>query len=130
MNKSEIIESIAYVGIPSGTTLVEHSDPVFGLTVAGFDHANSGGMKIMAARMFADQLKNDTADLPEVPDAALFCRLHNAVLDFHSAQLDDCFFEEIRADILCTNRAIAAKIREIAGELRITYKEPRNPSLD
>lgn len=130
MNKSEIIDSIAYVGIPSETTLIEHSDPALGITVASINRFDADGLQILATRLFADQLKDDTADLPEIPDAALFYRFHTAVLAFHRTQLGDCLYEEIKADILSSHQAIVAKIRQIASKLEITYQEPEDHLLD
>lgn len=125
MNKSDIIESIVYAGIPSGTTLVEHSNPTLGLTVAKITPANAGGLKILAARIFADYLKDDTADLPEVPDANLLRHLHNAVLTYHQIQVDNCMFEEVQASLVTEHRDMTARIHQIANELEITYKAPK-----
>src|SRR3989344_5014978 len=124
MNKSDIIESIAYVGIPSEAILIEHSDPTQGLTVTSFGLGNVGGLKIVAARMFADQLTEETADLPDAPSADLFELLHKAILNFHQTQLNNCLFEDIETEIVSDHQKIVAKLRQIAGKLGIAYKEP------
>lgn len=130
MNKSEIIDSIAYAGIPSGTKLVEHSNPTLGITVAKFIPANADGLKILAARILADQLQADTADLPEVPDAAFFLRLHSAVINFHRREVDACCFESVEEVIIGVHRIAVEKIRHTANKLKIVYREPVDPLLD
>ena len=60
MKKPEIIEYLANAGVPEGAQLVECDAPG-GLRVSAIDASNAGGLHIMAARFFADDLLDDPA---------------------------------------------------------------------
>ena len=131
MTKTEIIQSIAYVGVPSGSCLVEHDVPELGLTSFGVHTGNdTGGLKIIAARMFADQLTADTESLPETPDDGLFIRLHRSASEFHRLIAETTFIDAVEEEVVDTHRKVIRRLREIALKLGIQYEEPYDPLMN
>ena len=124
MNKAEIIEYLANAGVPEGTVLVERDLPGIGLTVATVTAGNVGGLHIMAARMFAQQLAFDTAGFPDRLTPELLSRLHRSSKEFHENVVAGATFEAVREEARETYEKVVKRLREVAVKHGIQYEEP------
>lgn len=131
MNKTEIINALAYMGVPSGSELTEREIPGLGITTFGV-HAGSdtGGIKILAAQMYANHLNAEVGSLPENPNPTLFSKLHRASSDFYQVVAGNTIIEEVEAEAIDMHRAVVKRLREIAHKLGVQYEEPDDPLLE
>jgi hypothetical protein len=129
MTKSEIIDAITHVGIPQGSRLTEHATAIPGVRVSLITQTDASGLELMAARMHAQILAQNTAGLSEVPSAELFVKLHKSVVDFTRAVVDALFEEELEAKEIEHHKQVITRLRGIALKLGIQYEEPEDPLL-
>lgn len=128
MKKEEIIQALADCTIPEGATLTERT-LTSGFTVARITSGHTGGLNIMAARMLANALRTQTAELPDKPDAVLLGEIHKAIVSFDKATLDALTIPTLEQAIIENHRTIVGKLRQIAQELKIVYTEPEDNLL-
>ena len=124
MNKKEIIEYLANASVPDGAQLVERDLPGIGLRVATVTVGNVGGLHIMAARCFAQQLAADTADLPDALTPALLSRLHRSSKEFHENVAASATFEAVEEEARETYKKVVERLHEVAVKHGIQYEEP------
>jgi len=120
---------VAYAHVPDGAQLVEHDEPISGLTISRVEGEDTSALYILAARMFADYLEMGTRDLPENPNSKLFETLHTGALQFNQDIIDNTVVEAIAEEVLASHRVTISKLREIAAGLGISYTEPDDPLL-
>lgn len=129
MKKTEIIQSIAYAMVPSGAKLVQR-DTGLGFSMARVGQGDdAGGLQIMAAKMFEEQLEIDTSWFGEKPDAKLFEHLHKVSMEFYGHMVAGASFEVAEEAMIEDYRKIIERLRQIAKELGINYHEPDDPLL-
>jgi len=128
MKKQDIIQSITTTIVPAGAQLAQHEVPN-GLTFASIGQGDAGGLKIIAAQMFADQLTEDTASLGEEPTSALFEQLHGSVIDFNRFMIAGTMLEAVAEEMISDHRKMIERLRQIAQKLGISYHEPDDPIL-
>ncbi len=129
MKKTEIIQSVAYATVPSGAKLVQR-DTGLGFSVARISQsADADGLKIIAARMFAEQLEIDTSWFGETPDAKLFEHLHRVSMEFYGHMVAGASFEASEEAMIEDYRKIIRRLQEIAQKLGIIYEAPDDPLL-
>ncbi len=129
MNKSEIIQALADVTIPEGTTLTERTTSS-GFTVARIGQGQIDGLKIMEARIFAESLARETSTLPDEPDGVFFETLHRAVIGFHQRMVNALIIEELKVESGEDYRKVVTRLRQIARDLGISYVEPKDPLIE
>lgn len=133
MTKDEIIQAVAYAVVPEGTQLVEKSDPVSGLTMSRFDGENTGGMAIILARLFADQLTGHVISCDKVSEE-FFASLHTALVVVSKETIDDLYYgiapEALVPVAIEEHKKRVQCLRNIARQLGISYREPRDPYLE
>src|SRR3989344_7594924 len=124
MNKTEIIEYLANTNVPEGAQLVERDLPGVGLRVAAINASNIGGLHIMVARFFAQQLADDTASFPDRLTPELLSRLHRSSKEFHENVVAGATFEAVEEEALETHEKVVKRLREVAVKHGIQYEEP------
>ncbi|MEO8638095.1 MAG: hypothetical protein ABI430_04315 [Candidatus Taylorbacteria bacterium] len=132
MKKSEIIESVAYSDVPESAQLKEHTVPELGFTVSKFsasDPAGSSGIHIILALILHEHLTKNLANLPEEPDAQMFRRLHEVILEFHQQQITAMTIPELEVQVVETHKKMIVRLQIICRGLAITYEQPEDPLL-
>jgi len=129
MTKTEIIQSVAYLGCPAGAKLVKQDIPSIGLNITHIQGNDAGALQILAAQNFESQLIDDAGSLPEAPDAKLFETLHRSSLKYNQSIVEGTFFEAVEEECISMHRNVVARLREIGLELGITYHAPEDPLL-
>ena len=127
MTKTEIIQSVSSADVPQSAQLVEHSIPDLSATFSRFEAGgDKGAGKLMMAGILAQQLEMNTAELPDVPGAPLFEKIHQSILALHLIMLedDDGSVEDFEKEVVSTHRKMITRLREISSNLGISFREP------
>lgn len=129
MNKSEIVQSVAYATVPSGARLVQRETGL-GFSIAQISQGDdAGGLQILAAGFFAEQLVIDTAAFNEKPDAKLLECIHKTSSEFYQHMIAGASFEAVEESMIEDYRKIIRRLQEIALKLGIIYEVPDDPLL-
>lgn len=135
MNKSEIIEKVAYANVPSGAMLIEHSHPEYGITISRLSEHHTGGLqlvviaKIAIAKIFTTALCEETQSLPERPTADLFSAIHASLLATHLLQIKRATREIFEKETRAVHQKMIACLQAIAAQEGIAYEAPDDPLL-
>ena len=133
MTKTDIINAVAFVTVPEGARLDERNlpgtDPESGILISHITGKDTGGIKIVSARMFAEQLTADAKGLDGTPDAAFFETVHKSTLEMNQYIIDGLTIPELERTTIAEHKLMIARLQKIAQELGITYSWPLDPLL-
>ncbi|MBU6232034.1 hypothetical protein KGP36_05260 [Patescibacteria group bacterium] len=130
MNKQEIIQNVACCNVPAGSSLVERSDPITGLSFAHITPENLGGLHVIRASLLIDMLTDGTKDLDDAPDAKLFRCLHSELVAWNKNLVNGTMIEAASDQAIEEHKKCVEQLEIIAGSLGIEYEPPDDPFLD
>ncbi len=133
MNKTEIIQRVAYNIVPDGTRLAvdesiepEDTDTLDTQSPDEVSRSFTSALKIALARVSQEAMGAALSDLSNTPDAILLLRLHEACIKMTERTIQALTVEELNVDVIDDHRKMVTTIAEIAKELGIEYEPPND----
>lgn len=134
MKRLEVIQSVAYITVPTGASRKEHDLPGTGgaITLTDIGPEDSGALEIIAAQCLAEVLNQKTADLGDAADANLLACIHAGLIEFDQQQIlaDSMIVEGFEDEVKKDHKTRVKQLQKISDDLGIAYTAPEDPLLE
>ncbi len=128
MTIHEIIRAVAYAHVPNGALIMEKDSPCQDESIIHV--LNAGGAILIQAQRFEIFLQGEMEDSDGV-SVTFFEHLHYAIR-IHFFMMLEAGLEHDEARVVCWNKQIISRLREVALRLGIEYTvvDPPDPLED